>query len=98
MKRKINKLFAQQAPVNTIFLDCMKILKEGKVVVQLKAAKPQLFFTPYNRSGLGLSAHGAHRTGAKILAAGADKATCGLVSYAFELQPDGKDRQKQRVQ
>ena len=96
MKNTINKKCMQQAPVNTIFSECVDILKAGNVIIQVRDANPELFFThPKNRSGLGLSAHGAHRTGAKILAAGADMGTCSLVSFAFELQPEGKERQKQ---
>ena len=82
--------------MNTIWSDCVDILKTGNVIIKVRDANPELFFThPKNRSGLGLSAHGAHRTGAKILAAGADLGTCSLVSYAFELNPEGKERQKQ---
>ncbi len=99
VKDEVNKLCSQAGmPANTVFTSCLEILEKGKAIFHVSDAKPALFFThPKNRSGLGLSPHTAHRNGAKILAAGADRAQCQLTSYAFEMQPPGSPERVAQV-
>ena len=79
--------------VNTIFMEAVELLKDLHLIRLVRNEDPQKFYVhPKNRSGLGLSPHQAHRSGARIFRIGADKAAL-INAYAIEMQPDGPLRQ-----
>lgn len=81
----------------TCFSDVVDMLKKENLCILAKDLEPGVFWVhPKNRAGLGLNPYQAHRTGARILSVGASKAQLQN-AFAFELQPDGPQREAQVI-
>ena len=76
-----------------IYSNCMKVLEKFKLVYKLESVHPRFFLThKYNRGGLMLSPHNAHRNAEKLYLSRAADKTQLINAVCFELPPSGATR------
>ena len=80
---------------NEVYQKCMEVMREHKVLYTLEGMKSMYFLThKFNRGGLMLSPHNAHRNGAVVHKGGADNKQLAN-AVCIELAPSGKQRGEQ---
>ena len=87
-------LSARGVPDGEIYSNCIKVLTKHKLVYKLENVHPRFFLTHrFNRGGLMLSPHNAHRNATRLyLSKAADKKQL-VNAVCFELPPIGETRE-----
>ena len=94
-KAEFRSALQPKGSCNEVFQKCMEVMREHKVLYTIQGMKCMYFLThKFNRGGLMLSPHNAHRNGAVVHKGGADKKQL-VNAVCIELAPSGKQRDEQ---
>ena len=93
--RDFRSVLKSKGSCNEVYQRCMDCMREHKLLYTLQEILCKFFLThKFNRGGLMLSPHNAHRNGAVIHKGGADKKQL-VNAVCIELAPAGKQRDDQ---